>query len=271
MVRSGFGAADETPFNQAIGSHRRFDWAAMDIGAIREIRTRLGGSLNDVVLATVAGAVQRFFDHRGLNPADCHFRVFVPVSMRTPDQRGALGNHVAAWIVDLPIGERDPVRRLRMITETTAHLKSTKVARGSEILTEVTDWTGSTVIGLAMRLAARAMPFNLVVTNVPGPPTPLYLLGARMVEAYPMVPLFINQGLGIALFSNAGRLFWGFNADWDVVPDVHDFVLLVEAAFAELQQAAASAAPGPLSTHRRRHGARRSARARAGRLGAGPK
>jgi hypothetical protein len=89
-----------------------------------------------------------------------------------------------------------------------------------------------------MRLASQASPFNLVVTNVPGPPTPLYLLGARMLEAYPLVPLFTGQALGIALFSNAGKLFWGFNADWDALPDFHDLVGAVTASFAELQKAA---------------------------------
>jgi WS/DGAT/MGAT family acyltransferase len=246
---SGFHAASETPFNQPIGPHRRFDWTSTDIATIRAIRQRLGGSLNDVVLATVAGAVRRFFERRGVNPAEIDFRVFVPVSMRTQEHRGTLGNHVAAWIVDLPIAEHDPVRRLRSIAETTAQMKQSKVARGTEILTELTEWTGATVIGLAMRLAERALPFNLVVTNVPGPPQPLYLLGARMKEVYPMVPLTLNQGLGIALFSHAGRLFWGFNADWEVVPDLHDFVIAIDAAFAEL--AAAGCPAEPVATTRR--------------------
>jgi hypothetical protein len=125
------------------------------------------------------------------------------------------------------------------VSETTAHLKESQTTRGVEILTEVLEWTGSSVIGLAMRFASQASPFNLVVTNVPGPPAPLYLLGARMLEAYPLVPLFPGQALGIALFSNAGKLFWGFNADWDALPDLRELVDAVQVSLAELQQAAA--------------------------------
>ena len=147
------------------------------------------------------------------------------------------------WMVDLPIGERDPCKRLAQIHETTTHLKESKQARGSEILSEVLEWTGPGILSVAMRLAIQASPFNMVVTNVPGPPTPLYLLGARMLEVYPLVPLSGNQGLGVALFTYAGRLHWGFNADWDVLPDLHDFVADIDASFAELVDAARTAPP----------------------------
>jgi diacylglycerol O-acyltransferase len=240
-LSSGFHLASQTPFNQPIGPHRRFDWALTDIAAIREIRGHLGGSLNDVVLATVAGAVRRFLDRRGVRLTDIDFRVFVPVSLRKPDDHDTLGNRVAGWMVDLPIAERNPRKRLARIHETTAQLKESKQADGSEILTEMLEWTGPVLLGLAMRLAAQGGAFNMVVTNVPGPPHPLYLLGARMLEAYPLVPLSVNQGLGIALFSYAGKLHWGFNADWEVVPDLHDFVADVNASFAELSEAARTA------------------------------
>ena len=213
------------------------------MAAIREIRHHLGGSLNDVVLATVAGAVRRFLERRGVHTADIDFRVFVPVSLRGPNERGAFGNRVAGWMVDLPIAEHDPRKRLAQIQETTAHLKGSKQARGSEILGEVLEWTGPGILSLGMRLASQSTTFNMVVTNVPGPPTPLYLLGARMTEVYPLVPLSANQGLGIALFSYAGKLHWGFNADWDVVPDLHDFVADIDASFAELVDAARTAPP----------------------------
>jgi WS/DGAT/MGAT family acyltransferase len=226
-----------TPFNQPIGPHRQIDWLSMDMSALQAVRHSLGGSFNDVVLAIVAGAVRRFLLGRKHTVVDLTFRAFVPVSTRTSQQRGALGNRVAGWIVDLPIDEPDARRRLERVSERTAHLKRTQAAHGTEILTDVLEWTG-TLLGLAMRMAARASLFNLVVTNVPGPPTPLYLLGARMLGAYPLVPLFSGQALGIALFSNAGKLFWGFNGDWDALPDFHDLVAAVEASFAELQKAA---------------------------------
>jgi diacylglycerol O-acyltransferase len=268
-IGSGARLASPTPFNQPIGPHRQFECLSMDISALREVRRSLGGSFNDVVLAIVAGAVRRFLLQRKLSVSDVTFRVFVPVSTRTPEQRGALGNRVAGWIVDLPIDEPDARRRLERVSETTAHLKQSQAAHGMEILTEVLEWTGSTVLGLAMRLASQASPFNLVVTNVPGPPTPLYLLGARMLEAYPLVPLFMGQALGVALFSNAGKLFWGFNADWDALPDLHDLVVAVDASFAELRQALAesqkaaggrkSRPPTPLTAIHREAAARRSA------------
>jgi len=232
--------ASDTPLNQPIGSHRRFDWLAMDLAEIGAVRARLGGSLNDVVLAVMAGAVQRFLDRRGVTVEAIDFRAFVPVSLRRADERGGFGNRVASWIVDLPIAERDPRKRLACVTEATTRLKGSRQARGAEILTELVDWTGSAVLSLAMRMAERAVAYNMVVTNIPGPPAPLYLLGARMLEIYPMVPLFVNQGLGVALFSYAGKLHWGFNADWDVVPDLHDFLADIETSFAELCHAAAT-------------------------------
>jgi diacylglycerol O-acyltransferase len=237
LAQAGMRMAPETPFNQPIGPHRRFDWTAMDIAAIKAVRERLGGSLNDVVLATVTGAVRRFLDRRAVPVADLAFRVFVPVSLRSNQERGTLGNRVAGWIIDLPIAEPNPAKRLTALQAETARLKKSSQARGAEILTEVAGWTGTTVVSLGMRLGTAALPVNMVVTNVPGPTAPLYLLGARMLEAYPMVPLAMNMAVGVALLSNAGKLFWGVNADWDAVPDLHDFMREIEASFAELRDA----------------------------------
>jgi diacylglycerol O-acyltransferase / wax synthase len=267
LIGSDTWFASATPFNQPIGPHRQFDWLSMDMSALQAVRRRLGGSFNDVVLAIVAGAVRRFLLGRKLSVSNLTFRVFVPVSTRTSAQQGALGNRIAGWIVDLPIGEPDARRRLAQLSEITAHLKESQATRGVEILTEVLEWTGSSVIGLAMRFASQASPFNLVVTNVPGPPAPLYLLGARMLEAYPLVPLFMGQALGVALFSNAGKLFWGFNADWDALPDLNNLVGAVAASFAELRKAsgevqAASSQKGARSRPRRAEIRRQVARQR---------
>jgi hypothetical protein len=161
-----------------------------------------------------------------------------PVSVRNAAERGTLGNRVSAWIVDLPIAERDPRRRLERIRERTAHLKESKQALGAELLTQAISWTPSTLLSLGSRMVLRALPFNLVVTNVPGPQVPLYMLGARMLDNYGQVPLTDYLGLGIVLFSYAGRLCWGFTADWDLVPDVADFVRAIDLAFRELCAAA---------------------------------
>lgn len=263
-ARGAMEPASDTPFNQPVGPHRRFDWTQVAIADIRRIRERLGGSLNDVVLATVAGAVRRFLQQRSIDVDDLRFKVFCPVSTRSEDERGKLGNRVAGWVVPLPIAERDPEKRYAEIVATTSQLKQSGQARGSELFMEVAEWTGSTVLAVGARLAARAHPVNMVVTNVPGPRHPLYLLGARMVEAYPMVPLGLNMTLGIALFSNVDRLFWGFNADWDLIPDLHDFVTAVETSFAELlgPPGVATTAPQPAEPSRpgsARGGARRRA------------
>ena len=235
---SGLRTVSDTPLNRPIGPHRRFDWLPMSLDEVKAVRKRLGGSLNDVVLATVAGAVQRFLEDRRVNVDLLDFRVMAPVSVRTARERGTLGNRVSAWILDLPLAERDPRRRLARISESTARLKDSKQALGAEVLTRVAEWTPSTLLSLGARMVTRALPFNLVVTNVPGPQVPLYLLGSRMLENYPQVPLTDYLGLGIALFSYAGTLCWGFNADWDLLPDLDDFVAGVAASFRELQRAA---------------------------------
>ncbi|MCZ6783391.1 MAG: wax ester/triacylglycerol synthase family O-acyltransferase [Proteobacteria bacterium] len=244
-VSAGLSPAGDTPLNRPIGPHRRFDWLAFDIDEVKRVKNVLGGTVNDVVLATVAGAVGRFLEHRGIPFAkqrEIDFRAFCPVSVRSEAERGTLGNRVSSMIASLPIAEPDPRRRLAEVRKTTKDLKESKQALGAEVLTSVSEWTAPTLITLAARLAFRNRVSNLVVTNVPGPQIPLYLLGARMTETYPMVPLFQNQGLGVALFSYAGGLYWGFNADWDGFPDLHDFVVAIDAAFHDLCDAADAAA-----------------------------
>ncbi len=233
--------ASDSPLNAEIGPHRRFDWIAFDLDEVKRIKRRLGGTVNDVVLATVAGAVGRFLAHRGVTRTrqrQLDFRAFCPVSVRSSADSGALGNRVASMIASLPIAEEDPASRLEAVTETMGDLKSSKQALGAEVLTSVSEWVAPRLFSLVFRLAFRSRSSNVVVTNVPGPQIPLYLLGARMTEAYPLVPLFENHGLGIALFSYSGGLYWGFNSDWDLFPDLHEFVIAVDAAFRELCDAA---------------------------------
>jgi WS/DGAT/MGAT family acyltransferase len=225
----------ETPLNQEIGPHRRFDWLCMDLSEIKAVRKALGGSLNDVVLTIVTGAVRRFLEMRQVNPDTIHFRILAPVSVRAADEEGSLGNRVSAWVLDLPVSEPDPCEQLARISETTTELKESKRAVGAELLTQAAEWTPSTLLALGARNATRLLPFNMVVTNVPGPQVPMYMLGARMLEVFPHVPLIDQLGLGIALLSYDGKLGWGFNADWDLVPDLHEFVQCIRGAFEALQ------------------------------------
>jgi diacylglycerol O-acyltransferase len=238
LLPSAFKRAMPSPFNRPVGPHRRFDWLEMDLGSIRDIKARLGGTVNDVVLAIVSGAVRRFLQHRDEAVDTGVFRALVPVSVRDSSDQGMLGNRVAAWIADLPIAERDPSRRLRALQETTAELKRTEQTVAANLLTGMAGWAGSSLLSNGVQLVLRARPFNLIITNVPGPQCPLYLLDAKITEVYPQVPLFTEQGLGIALFSYDGKLFWGFNADYDLVPDLAEFTKAVDASHRELRVAA---------------------------------
>ncbi len=194
------------------------------------------------MLATVAGALRTFLESRRVNVDVLDLRASIPVSIRTNEQRGTLGNQIALWMTDLPVAERDPRRRLDKVRASTARLKESRQTLGAQVLAAVSEWTSTTLLSSAVRLSTRSRPFNLVVTNVPGPQIPLYLLGAELRECYPMLALLPNQALGVALFSYAGRLCWGFIADWDLIPDLHDFVLAIESSFRELQSAAGIAA-----------------------------
>jgi WS/DGAT/MGAT family acyltransferase len=244
-LSAALSPATDTPLNRPIGPHRRFDWVGFDVDAVKHVKNRLGGTVNDVVLATVAGAVGRFLEQRGIpigRQRAMDFRAFCPVSVRSADERGALGNRVSGMIAKLPIAEHDPQRRIERVREITRHLKDSKQALGAQVLTSVSEWTAPTLATMASRLAFDNRSANMVVTNVPGPQIPLYLLGAKMTETYPMVPLFSSMGLGIALFSYAGGLYWGIVCDWDQFPDLHDFVRALDASFRDLCDAADAAA-----------------------------
>jgi WS/DGAT/MGAT family acyltransferase len=239
-VSAGLRPAGATPLNEPVGPHRSFDWVGFDLDEVKRVKNQLGGTVNDVVLATVAGAVGRFLEQRGVEPRklrDLDFRAFCPVSVRSAADRGTLGNRVSSMVVPLPIAEPGALERLEAVRRTTRDVKQSKQALGAEVLSSVSEWTVPTLISLAARLGFSSAA-NLVVTNVPGPQIPLYLLGARMLEAYPMAPLFERQGLSIALISYAGGLFWGVNADWDQFPDLHDFLIAIDASFRQLCEAA---------------------------------
>lgn len=239
VVSAGLAAHPPTPLNRPIGPHRRFDWLPMDLAEISRVRSKLGGTVNDLVLAIVAGAIRHFFKYTRLTDPDAlEFRVMAPVSVREAGEKGHLGNRVAAWFVPLPIGVSDPLERLAAIRKTTESLKKHHDALGAETLTQVVEWLGATPISLGARLLESDPPYHMVVTNVPGPRVTLHLLGARMVGAHPMVPLLGAQTVGIALFSYGGKLSWGFNADWELVPDLHDLVLAVQHSFDQLRRRA---------------------------------
>jgi WS/DGAT/MGAT family acyltransferase len=230
--------AARTMLNPELGPHRRFDWVRFDLAAVKRVKEALGGTLNDVVLATVAGAARRFLGARGERLEGIDFRAMVPVSTRADAERGRTGNRVVNFVVQLPIGEPDALARYQRVIAAMQQQKTSHVAQGGELLEELADWTVTGVLTQIIDLAARRQAWNLVVTNVPGPQVPLFLLQAPLRETYPVVPLFKQQGVGIALFSYDGGLYWGFNADWDALPDLHALVEAVAAEFAALESVA---------------------------------
>jgi diacylglycerol O-acyltransferase len=140
------------------------------------------------------------------------------------------------WLIDLPVEEPDPMRRLELIKERTLNLKKTNQALGAATLVEVSSGTPITLLSLANRVVgSRMRPFNMTITNIPGPQFPMYLLEAEMLANYPMVPLWAQHGLGIALFSYNGRLLWGIQADYDTLPDAPRFIQAIHEAFVELR------------------------------------
>ncbi|GIV04218.1 MAG: diacylglycerol O-acyltransferase [Fimbriimonadales bacterium] len=227
-VIRGFQPATPTPLNRPIGPHRRFDWLRLDLESVRAVGKHFGSTVNDVALALTAGAVRMLLLRRGIDVGSMRFRALVPVSVRAETEKGLLGNRVSLLVVDLPVGEADPVARLRRVTDETVRLKSSAQAEGAATLEALSDRTVTSLFVTFARLAATTHSYNMIVTNVPGPKGPLYLLGSKMLEIYPVVPLFSDQALGVALMSYDGGLFWGFNSDWDAVPDLHDFVASVE-------------------------------------------
>jgi WS/DGAT/MGAT family acyltransferase len=229
-----------TPLNPEIGPNRRFDWTEIPLEEVKSVKNALGGTLNDVVLATVAGAIRHFLEvERNFATTGLDFRVMAPVSVRKADHQGHLGNHVAMWLVSLPVGEPDPVKRLKAIAAETLHLKRSDQALGASTLVDLSRGTPLPLLSLANRLVGSAVrPFNMTVTNVPGPQFPMYLLEAKMIANFPIVPLWQQHGVGIALFSYDGRLLWGIHADYDTLPDSADFISSIHHSFGLLKNAA---------------------------------
>lgn len=236
-LRSGWlTPSTRTPLNPHLGPGRRFNWTEMDLAEVKKVKDALGGSVNDVVLAITAGAVRRFLiEHRGYDPTDVGFRAMNPVSTRSPSTQGQMGNQVAMWLVDMPIGEEGPRERYDAIKASTANLKKTNQALGAATLVDLSSGTPVTLLSLASRFAGpRIRPFNMTVTNIPGPQFPMYLLESPMIANYPMVPLWAQHGIGVALFSYNGRLLWGVQADYDTLPDSDEFVACLQTSFDEL-------------------------------------
>jgi WS/DGAT/MGAT family acyltransferase len=223
------------PLNAPIGEARRFGMSTMRLDDFKAIRKVHGGTINDVVLAVVSGALREWMMTRGESVSSrSAVRALVPVSVRADEAES--GNHIAAFLVDLPVGEPQAVVRLHRISYEMEQLKSTGQMVGAQALVGVAGFTPPTLHAAAARTAndwSRRM-FNLVVTNVPGPQFPLYAAGALMLGAYPVVPLAKGQAVSIGLTSYDGGVYFGLNADRDAMTDVDVLAECLQAALAEL-------------------------------------
>ncbi len=255
LAFAGLRPAPPTPLNVKIGPHRRYTWVDADLVELQRVKDALGGTVNDAVLAVVAGALGRFLRHRGVDTDGLVLKALVPVSVRAESEQGALGNEVARMWALLPVGIEDPVRQHAAIRDTTAQLEDERQAIGARTLTELSGFASPTIMSQAARLQQRQRFINLVVTNVPGPQQPLYLLGRRLRALYPVVPLAGRQALGVAVMSYDGRLGFGLLGDYDALADLDTLAEFLRASIDALAAGASvprRAARGRGATRERR-------------------
>ncbi len=260
--------APASPFNVEIGPHRRYTFIDADLARFKGVKDSLGGTLNDAVLTSVTLALGRYLRRKGIDTDDLVLKAMVPVSVRTKAQRGALGNQVAAMWAPLPVGISSPAEALGAVAKAMEDLKQSGQAVGAQVLTNLAGFAPPTILSQAARLQARQQFFNLVVTNVPGPQFPLYLLGRELQGLYPVVPLAARQALGIAVMSYNGHLGFGLLGDYDALPDLDTIAGDLTWAIASLYRAAGLA---PAGARAKRKAAVKKRAAASGRPGAAPK
>jgi WS/DGAT/MGAT family acyltransferase len=219
-----------------VGPHRTWSWAHLRLSDVKAVRTALGGTVNDVVLAIVAGGLRELLEERG-EPVDGRtIRALVPVSVRTPGEKGVYNNRVSAMFAGLPVGLTDPAERLAAVRTQMDGLKQSKQAVAGDVLTSLSGFAPAMLLALGARIAARSGSLGVQtgVTNVPGPQVPLYTLDRRLVESYPYVPVIGNVRISIAIFSYDGGLYFGVTGDYDSSSDIDVLTAGVERSMKEL-------------------------------------
>jgi len=239
LAEGGLVAPRVSLNDAVVGRSKRFGLVRVPLDDVKQVRRAFGGTINDVVLAGVGGGLARLLETRGELHPELVLKVFCPVSVRDDSQKMQLGNRVSAMFVPVPVGVPDPIERLGAISATTADLKEREQAVGAAALLGISEYAAPTLLGLAARLVHHQRLVNLVCTNVPGPQTPLYCMGARMLEAYPMVPLARNLNLGVAILSYCGQLHLGLLGDRDLWPDLDVLEAGIDDAFSEMAKLAA--------------------------------
>ena len=230
--------APETPLNVEIGPHRRFAFLREELEDFKLVKNAFGGTVNDVVLTVVSGGLQKWLRSRGTRTEGLELRALVPVSIRTDEQRGSLGNQLAVMRGPLPVYVEDPVARLKVVRASMDGLKESKQALGAEVLTGVQNFTPPTVMAQASRLNFSTRLFNLLVTNVPGPQIPLYVLGRELQDIFPLAFLPRHHALAVAIMSYNGGMDFGLLGDYDAMHDLDAFGEMVDDSLEELVTAA---------------------------------
>jgi WS/DGAT/MGAT family acyltransferase len=235
--------APETPLNVEIGSHRRYTWVRCELEDFKAIKNALGGTVNDVVLTVVSGALRAWLEERGVKTEGLELRAQVPVSTRAQDEHGKLGNRISTMRGPLPVYVEDPVQRLQIVREAMEGLKQSKQALGAEVITRFNDFAPPTLLAQASRINFSTRLFNLIVTNVPGPQIPLYVLGRELQDCFPVAFLPPNQALAVAIMSYNGGIDFGLLADFDSMEDVEFIAEAISDSLAELLEAARQREP----------------------------
>jgi diacylglycerol O-acyltransferase / wax synthase len=235
--------APKVPLNSEIGPHRRFRWVHASLADFKVVKDAFGGTVNDVVLAVAAGAMRRWLRARGIRTPGLGLRALVPVSLRTDEDRGMLGNRLAVVRAPLPVYVEDPIERLRIVREEMGKVKQSKQVMGAEAIVALNDFAPPTVLAQAARLNFSTRLFNMIVTNVPGPQFPLYVLGRELETVVPVAFLPNKHALALALFSYNGNMSFGLLADFDVMEDIDLVAEGLTDSLRELVDAAAAQRP----------------------------
>lgn len=232
--RAFVSPAPPSPFNVPLSSHRQVAWVRFSLHDFKAVKNELGGTVNDVYLSVVAGGVGAFLRGRGVDTDGLELRACVPVSLRTIDERGALGNRIAECFAPMAVGERDPARRHARIVEAMGHLKRSGQALGAQAIAALQEFAPPAVLAQAARINYSTRFFNFVCTNVPGPPVPLYLLGRRVEQVGPVGMLVDRNAIVFVLVSYDGHLELGLNSDPEALPDLDDLARAIERSAEEL-------------------------------------
>jgi WS/DGAT/MGAT family acyltransferase len=229
--------------NVPIGPHRRLGFVRNDLADLKLVKNTFGGTVNDVVLTVVAGGLRTWLRSRGVRTEGLELRALVPVSVRAKDQHHELGNRIVVMRGPLPVYVEDPIARLRVVRQAMDGLKDSKQAVGAEVITGLEALAPPTILAQASRLQFSTRLFNLLVTNVPGPQFPLYVLGRELEDLFPIAFLPENQSLAVAIMSYNGRMDFGLLGDYDALDDLEVLEQALKDSLAELVDAAGGGKP----------------------------